>query len=172
MRQQTFIAILISCSWIFSNLAAAAQPKLLDKIVAIVDNEPILLSDIEERIKFIGRNTFIRNTYSVREQVLDELINERLQINLATQLNIVVSPAQVEQALQANLNRFTTNSALTEDTKSILRKSIHQQLMIQQVQYPEVPRYINISPEEVEKFLSSRRQKNASTTIPHISRFD
>ena len=168
MRQQKFIAILISFSCIFSSLEVTAKPQVLDKIVAIVDSEPILLSDIEERIKFIGRNTFIRNTYSVREQVLDELINERLQINLAIKLNIVVNPVQVEQALQSNLNRFTTNSALTEDTKSILRKSIHQQLMIQQVQYQEVPRYINISPEEVEKFLASSEGKKMLEPQYHI----
>ena len=169
MKSIFFISLICSLWCALISSTVLAQPKLLDEIIAVVDDEPILLSDIDTRLSLIKRNTFVRSTSAVREQVLDELIHEKLQINLANKLGILVTPAQVEQALQANLNRFSGSAAtLTENDKVILRKSIYHQMLIKSVQYKQVPQQITVSDEEIEKFLASSEGKKILAPQYHL----
>jgi peptidyl-prolyl cis-trans isomerase SurA len=169
MKSILFIPLICSLWFALISSTVIAQSKLLDKIIAVVDDEPILLSDIDTRLSLIKRNTFVRSTSAVREQVLDELINEKLQINLANKLGILVTSEQVEQALQANLNRLSGSTAtLTENDKVMLRKSIYQQMLIKSVQYQQVPQQITVSDEEIEKFLSSSEGKKILAPQYHL----
>ena len=55
------------------------QPQVLDRIVAIVGKEPILLSDVTAQAEFYAFNNRIDpNTPGLQQQVLDAMVNEKL----------------------------------------------------------------------------------------------
>src|SRR5437867_1046392 len=58
---------------------ATAQSEVLDRIVAVVGKEYILLSDIDAQVEFyVFNNRVDPNTPGLRQQVLDAMVNEKL----------------------------------------------------------------------------------------------
>jgi peptidyl-prolyl cis-trans isomerase SurA len=65
------------------------------QVVALVDGEPVTSLDIEQRTKFIQMST---NKAPPRQEVLDSLVDEILEIREAKKFNIDVSDAQVDNS--------------------------------------------------------------------------
>ncbi len=83
---------------------AVAQPQVLDKIVAIVDEHVILESELTGQIQFLAMNNRIDpKTPGLREQVLQNMINEQLIIAQAKVDSVTVSDEEVQQQLDAQI---------------------------------------------------------------------
>jgi peptidyl-prolyl cis-trans isomerase SurA len=82
-----------------------SQPVIVDRIVAVVGKEPILLSDLNAQIElFVFTNRVDPNTPGLREQVLDALINEKLILAKALEdTNVVVTEDEVNNELDAQI---------------------------------------------------------------------
>src|SRR5438552_2416362 len=58
---------------------ADGQTAVIDRIVAVVGKEPILLSDLNAQSEFYALNNHVDpNTPALKQQVLDAMINEKL----------------------------------------------------------------------------------------------
>jgi peptidyl-prolyl cis-trans isomerase SurA len=77
---------------------AAAQ-----QVVVIVNGEPITALDIEQRIKLSQLST---QKLPPRQEVLDELIDEKLKVREAKRWGLEVSDKEVEQAFAAMASRM------------------------------------------------------------------
>jgi len=77
----------------------------LDAIAAMVNDEPVLASDVEEQLfLFLQRAQAQPDSSQVdtlRRQVLDQLIDEKLVLAEAKKQNITVSPAEVQKQVEA-----------------------------------------------------------------------
>lgn len=83
---------------------AVAQPQVLDKIVAIVDEHVILESELTGQIQFLAMNNRIDpKTPGLRDQVLQNMINEQLIIAQAKVDSVTVSDDEVQQQLDAQI---------------------------------------------------------------------
>jgi len=83
---------------------AVAQPQVLDKIVAIVDEHVILESELTGQIQFLAMNNRIDpKTPGLRDQVLQNMINEQLIIAQAKVDSVTVSDDEVQQQLEAQI---------------------------------------------------------------------
>jgi peptidyl-prolyl cis-trans isomerase SurA len=82
-----------------------AQPTVVDRVVAVVGKEPILLSDLNAQIElFVFTNRVDPNTPGLREQVLDALMNEKLILAKALDdTNVVVTEDEVNNELDAQI---------------------------------------------------------------------
>lgn len=159
------LGIALLCSFLWSTHALADQS--LDRIVAVVNNGVIVESELNETIAKIknqlsASNTSLPPAEALRKQVLDQLINKRLQLQLADMAGMEVTDEQVDKAVLsiAKKNRLSTAQLYQELAKRGInkeeyRRDIHDEYLIHQIQEKAVAPGINILPQEVEDFMRS-----------------
>ncbi len=88
---------------LFLLLLAPARSQVLDRIVAVVGKEPILLSDLNAQVEFYAFNNRIdASTPGLKQQVLDAMVNEKLMLAKALEdTTISVTEDQVTNQLDA-----------------------------------------------------------------------
>jgi peptidyl-prolyl cis-trans isomerase SurA len=82
--------------------ASTSWAQVLDRIVAVVENDPILESDLNAQVQFFAYNNRVDpTTPGLRDQVLQNMINEKLIVAKAIQDSITVTDEEVQQQLDA-----------------------------------------------------------------------
>ena len=113
----------------------------------------------------------------IRHQVIDGMILEQLQLDLAKKRGIEVSDSEIDAALQnvARQNGMSLSSFLAKVKKDgtsadRLRDDIRRQLTMQKLVDIEVNRQIQVSESEVDTFLGdeNRRGKDVDYNLSHI----
>ncbi|WP_053980911.1 peptidylprolyl isomerase [Marinagarivorans algicola] len=162
-------SLAFSASVTFSSLvpSAAAEPQLLDSIAAIVDNQIILQSTLNERITAIAANAArskmaLPEASVLQEQVLEHLIVEQLQVQKARRYGVNIEDAQINATIKEmqqknNLTdaQFTAQLALEGLTLSLLKERIERDMLIQNIQRGLVSQRITVSNLEIDNFLKS-----------------
>ena len=87
---QPLVALII----LLVSLQASAQVKVLDKIVAIVDDDVVLKSELDQRMDAIVSQLTQSGTQMppqkiLEQQVLERLISERLQLTMGYDLSLI-----------------------------------------------------------------------------------
>ena len=144
-----------------------AQVQTLDRVVAIVDDDIILATELQERLILIKRNIEQREMEAPSEEVLaretlDRLILESIQLQLANRYGVRIPDAQLDEAMRrmaagSNLTLEQFRDAVEANGQNYvaMREEIRREMMIQRVQQGNVSRNIEISDEEVDNFLST-----------------
>ena len=161
--QQAFCqSLLLVCALLGPALPLAAADLLLDRIVAIVNDEIILLSELEQRAQQ-QRGQFIDD-----EQLLQAMILENIQLQLARRFNISVGNSEVnsileEQALRAGLALGVYLRALENEGADLpeLRTTIQRQLLLQKTRGQLLGRSISVRDDEIEAFFATRAAAEA-----------
>jgi peptidyl-prolyl cis-trans isomerase SurA len=82
--------------------ACMAQAQVLDRVIAVVENDFILESELEAQVHFFVLNNKVdQNTPGLREQVLNSLINEKLIVAKAIEDSVTITDDEVQQQLDA-----------------------------------------------------------------------
>lgn len=153
----------------------------LDRVIAIVNDDIIMQSELAARENIILRRLARNNSAqppaeALRKQVLNRLIIDRVQMQLADERGIRVS----DNELNAALNRIAGQSGLSlaqfretliaegQDYAKV-RNQIRQELLITETQRQLVNSRINVSQQEVENFLSSDQGKQAASQRYNLS---
>jgi len=88
-----------------AGLAAPAGAQRLDGIAAVINDEVILESDVEEQLGVLLRNSQVRPDSvmadTLRRQILEELINFKLVVAEAVRQGITVSDAELDRQVEA-----------------------------------------------------------------------
>lgn len=160
--------------------AMAAKPVGLDRVVAIVDEDVVLESELNDRMQSVltrlkGQYTDLPDEAVMRKQVLEQLITERVELSLAKRYEIKVEDDEIAQAIDRIRDKNkTTQEQLVADLKrqglSIegLRKQIHDELLINHLQQGVVSSRIKVTPQEIDNFLASSDGKFATSPDYHI----
>ena len=126
-------------------LSANAQVVPLDSVVAIVDEDIILSSEVRDRVQQIKasatqRGMELPDDETLVQETLDRLILESIQLQLADRYGIRIPDAQLDQSMArvAAQNRLTLEQfrdALTQNGQSYLqmREALRDELAIQRV---------------------------------------
>ena len=147
-------------------LATSVKAEIKDRIAAVVNGQPITLSDLEERLApELARAPAGPAGVAQRDKVLrtglEAMIDERLVESEANSLGIDISDEEVthfveQLAKQNNLDMQQFRAALTQQGISMetVRESLkRQQLMLRLLQYKVKPR--KVSDEEVQAAYAS-----------------
>ena len=152
---------------IFSNLIGIANARVIDKIVAVVDSGVVLASDVETRLNDLktqaeSRGNAVEINDELREQVLERLILEQAQVEVAKRRGLQIDDARVnETLLQIAKNRETDllglKNAIESEGKSftVFRDQIRRELLINAIRDREVKTRIRISDTELERFMET-----------------
>ncbi len=82
--------------------AAPLQAQVLDRIVAVVQNDPILESELNAQVQFFASNNRVDpKTPGLRDQVLQTMINEKLIVARAIEDSVTATDEEVQQQLDA-----------------------------------------------------------------------
>src|SRR5690606_32427531 len=170
--------VILAAGMLLSLLAhhhTLAQTQILDRVVAIVDEDLVLESELKERTASITER--LRSQYGqlppmdvLQKQILEQLIVERVQLQLAARYEIVVSDQEIDQAIGRILqNNGITLAVLEEDLQrqgmsmADLRKQISQDLTINHLQQGVVNGRISVTEQEIDNFLASTDGKFATS---------
>lgn len=146
--------------------AAFAQIVDADRIVAVVDNDIITLSELNLRVKETkaqaGAKANLPSDDVLQSQVLEQMINERVLIQYAQNTGIRVSDAEIDQAI-ANLAKQSKVSVeefyKTLQSKGVsrnrLRQGIADEQIIERVRQREINSRVSVTDSEVAQELRS-----------------
>ncbi|MGB6121042.1 MAG: SurA N-terminal domain-containing protein, partial [Bacteroidota bacterium] len=85
-------------------LVGTASSQTLDRVVAVVDDEIILQSELNAQLDFFALNNRVDpNTPGLQERVLESMVSEKLLIAKAIEDSITVSDEEVQHQLDAVL---------------------------------------------------------------------
>lgn len=168
-----FLSLLLGLS-----APAAAQP--INRIVAVVNDDVILASELEDKVQLVRSQLAQQNTQppdpaQLERQVLERLIMERLQLQVAERNNIEVD----DETLNANLRNIAAQNGvtLTEFRQTleregmdyaVFREELRSQIMINRLRQQTVINRIDISDQEVDNLLASQTAWSDQTRDYHL----
>lgn len=165
------------CSFMLTQTTFAAKKssgESLDRIVVIVNDAPIMQSELDAAIDSVKKQSMANNMplpaeSVLRKQMLDQLIDRKLELQIADQAGMHVTDQQVNEAIatiakQNNVSVDDLNKKVTSEGMSLAdyHKEIREELLLQQLQQQEVGAKITITPEEVKAYMGSKQ--NAAVT--------
>ena len=158
---------------------ASAQPQPLDRIVAVVNKDAIMQSQLEDRVtqvrrQMASRNVPAPNEADLRRQVLDRMILEQIQLQMAERANLSIDDTQLNATVRgiAEDNGMTMDEfadALEEDGMSLasMREQVRREMLLRQVQQSQVASRVNVTDREVERYLD--QQGETADTAYHLA---
>ncbi|GAB7528500.1 peptidylprolyl isomerase [Pseudomonas sp. 3A(2025)] len=144
---------------------AAVQP--LDSVVAIVDNDVIMKSQMDQRVREVQQTIAKRGggtppAEALQSQVLDRLILENLQLQMGDRSGIRIGDEELNQALETIAQRNGMSlaqfrAALAHDGLSYndAREQVRREMIISRVRQRRVAERIQVTEQEVKNFLAS-----------------
>lgn len=163
---RTALCLLLVLLSIASSIVFAQQPLTLDRIIAIADDDVVLKSEFDMRWESIqAQLASIQGPRPdetvLKKQLLDQLIIENLQMQMATRAGVRVDDNQLNSALngiaQQNNMTFEQFRQLLESqgVYNTTREQLRRDIIMQQLQTGAVNNRIDITRQEVENFLRS-----------------
>jgi len=161
----------------------AANSVLLDKVIAIVDDDIIMQSELDGRTRAIARRLQQQGTSappnSVLEQrVLNQLILESIQLQRADIAGIRISDDLLNQTIaniassnNMTLEQFEAQLAMEGETYAGAREQIRREMLVARLQQSAVDRRVRVTELEIENFLASkegRTQSGVEYLLGHI----
>ena len=172
---QPLVALII----LLVSLQASAQVQVLDKIVAIVDDDVVLKSELDQRMDAIVAQLTQSGTQMppekiLEQQVLERLISERLQLTMGYDSGVRISDEELNQAIarvaasnKISVAQYIEQVTLQGSSISAMRGEIRNELTIMRVQQGKVMRRIRISEQELDNFLKS--EEGRFVTSPDVN---
>ena len=168
-RERSALALLSAplLTLFFWPSVASSQIEVLDQIVAIVDDDIILTSELQERVQGVrstmeSRGVEVPSDDVLVRETLDRLILDSIQLQLANRYGVRIPDQQLDEAMtrlaqQNNLTLEQFRTALEQSGQSYAaaREGLRDDLAIQRVQQGNVMRNINISEQEIDNFLTT-----------------
>lgn len=158
--------------------APADQP--LDRIVAVVNDDVILQSELNEAVasvqqQYAGRAGQLPPLNVLQQQVLNRLVLMRLQIQKAQDQGIRISNADVDQAVQsvAEQNKLSPEQLRAEVERSgasfaSFREQLADQITVQRLHQSVVQDSVSVTDSEIDNLLSSPTYKAGEVHLAHI----
>jgi peptidyl-prolyl cis-trans isomerase SurA len=184
MRSSPFpLALALLSALVLAGSAAAANrpATALDRIAAVVNDEVITESEFRARLAEVKKQLAAQRIPAppeprLRQQVLERMVGETLQLQVARRQGIKVNDAQLDQAI-ANIARKNnlTPEALYQSLRrqgldpARYRAQIRNQVAIQQLLEREVHNRVIVTDGEVEAFLARSEAQSAAAAEYNLS---
>gem|GEM_PF-2648278 len=153
-KKLVFITSLVMTSATFA-VTAPQNSQPINSIVAIVNNTPIMQSQVDALMKMAPPGQ-----QPTEQMTLQALINQTVQMSLAAKAGITTSDKEVDAAIQriAAQNKMTVAQMEAKVVQSGMvlasyKKQIKQQITMNKVQQEAVSGKVNVSDAEVEAFI-------------------
>ncbi len=145
--------------WLLVGTMMSVHAQVVDRIVAIVDKEIILESELNAQIQFfVFNNKLDPNTPGLREQVLQSMIGEKLIIAKAIEDSVTVTDEEVAQQLDAAIQQRV--------------QQVGSEARLEELYGMPLPRIRREFREEMRKNMLSQRLQQQRFGTTQVSRFE
>lgn len=145
-------------------MLCAAQPRASAQVVALVNGEPITAVDISQRQRLVQLST---QKVASRQEVLDELIDDKLKVSISKRYIAEVPKREIETAF-ANISRragmssaqfaeVLKNSGINVDA---FKSRIHADFVWSQILRGKFQASLQIADKEIDVKLQSRNKED------------
>ena len=150
---------------LIANIHAAIE--ILDRVAIIVDDGVIMESQIDSGLaniilRYEEQNIPKPNQDDLKEQVIESLIVEELQLQMANRAGVRISDSELNESViriannnQMELQEFINFLESNGDSYEELRENVRKQMIIQRVQRGRVGSEIGITEKEFQAFLAT-----------------
>ena len=161
--------------------AAHAGAEPLNRIVAVVNDDIVLESELDARLALVreqlrGQDTELPPESVLRQQVLERVIVDKLQLQLAAANNIQVD----DETLTGNLRNIAEQNGMTlEQFRTTLeqeghnfvsfREEIRNQIIIARLHQQMVGNRINVSEQEIDNQIANAKTSGSDDKEYHLS---
>ena len=166
-------------------IALAQQPRkviVLDRIVAVVNNEVITRGALDERIRFVTlqlkqQGTPLPTRGELERQTLERMITGRVQLQVAKETGLRVDDAELDRAIQriAQENKLSIQelrATLEKDGMPFprFREDIREEIILARLREREVDNRVVVTEGEIDNFISTQEQskRDEEYNISHI----
>lgn len=145
-------------------LSSQAQREIIDKVVAVVGGEYVLLSEVEEQYALLQSQNTGSLPENARCAVLDQILTSKLLLNQSKLDSIEVGEGEVEEQLNARIERILSymggdvtqfeeyyGQSITQ-TKDQFREDLRSQLLVDRMR-GGVIRQVKVTPSQVKQFF-------------------
>lgn len=175
MRYTILLPLLLLIS---STLPAAVQE--LNGIAAVVDDDVITWSELQQRVESISKqlqqnNTRLPPRNVLERQVLERLILEQLQLKRAAQLGIQVDDESLNRVIgkiakenHLSLEQFRDTLKQQGLDFAYFREQIRREIIMSRLRSKEVDNRVSVTPQEVNAFLEGQKGQQQRDTEFHL----
>ena len=173
-------ALLMSAGLLLASPAHAA-PQPADRIVAVVNKQAITANELNDRVKTVMRNLQSQNVplppaNILRQQVLERLVSEAVQMQLAQDTGIRIDDNQLDRSMeriaqQNNMSLAQFRGTLEKDGMDFrkFREDIRTEIALSRLREREVDSRVIVSDAEVDNLLQQQKAKSQSELELNIS---
>lgn len=149
------------------SFSVQAERKLLDQVVAIVDDDVVLQTELEARINTItgrlsAQGTGLPPRRLLEERVLEQLITESVQLQMADKMGMRISDNELNETLAniaerngMSLPEFENQLVAEGVSYRQAREQIRQEMLTSRVQQRLVGNRVRVTEREVENYLQA-----------------
>jgi len=165
---------------LMANAALKASEQSLDNIVAVVNDSVITQTELNQatqlaRSQLAAENVSAPPLKALRKQMLQKLINNKLQLEAAEQMGIRVEDEELDKVItriaadnHISMKEFYDKIAHEGLSATAYRKQIRESLTLQHLQEKEVASRITVSPEEINDSLRTASLETSGEKEYHI----
>lgn len=146
----------------------STQRQVLDSVVAVVNNDVIMRSELDNRVVQIeqqaqaqGGNLPPRS--QLERQVLERMVMEEIQLQMANNASLSIDDtelnAQVRAIAESNgmtLDEFADAVEADGMTLASVREELRREMLMRQVQQRQISSRVTVSDRDVERFLTQQ----------------
>lgn len=164
----TFLLINLLIGSLFSANAMAEDIIKLDRIIAIVDKNAITEQELEDKVQTVSaqlekQGKQLPSEKVLRKQILERLIVDNLQLQLAEERGIKVNDSQLDKTIERiaeqnkmNLEEFKTALANDGIIFNKFREDMRDEITIARLKEVEVNNRVNVSDGEIDNYLTTQ----------------
>ena len=153
----------------------------IDSIVVVVNDDVITQRELSNRIKSVtarmkAQNVQMPDAADLRRQLLERMIVERAQMQMAKEMGVRVDDQQLDRAIGriAEAQKLTVQDLRNQMEKdgtpyAAFREDIRDEIIMQRLREHEVDAKIQISEAEVDSFLAAEKAAAAEQFEINIS---
>ncbi len=153
---------------------ALAERKPLDSVIAIVDDEVILQSQLDARVRTVvsrlsAQGTRLPPREVLEQRVLEQLITDTVQLQRAEQMGMRISDNELNDTMQSiaarnnmTLSQFEAQLKQEGLTYREAREQIRREMLISRVQQRAVDNRVRVTPREVQNFIAATGDEGSS----------
>lgn len=150
---------------------APSDQTVIDRVVAVVNGEVIMLSELQETVFLYLRETrepapSPENLREFQQKVLERMVNHRLQVQEARRERVEATEEEVEAALNEFVRRNGGDRARFEEqlraqglTWDGVRRELRDGILVQKIRGRRVGRRAAVAEAEVDAYLAANRAK-------------
>lgn len=152
----------------------------VDSIVAVVEEDVILRSELEQamhniRLRYANRSDQLPPDNVLEKQVLERLVMMRLQLQRASAMGLRVGDVELDQTLAriaqqqgASLEQMRTQLARDGISYQEFRDQVRDEIIVSRLQQNFVQSRVNVSESELDNALAARGQQQGQVHLGYL----